>query len=204
MPNAVLLQHTDSVRYDLLIIAEPLNEKYRNGVPHLGTNVTEMIEWIAKQGFIKNYSRIRTLGCSAGGYPAIIAGYYLGAEMAVSVGGRFHTKSHTIKSLERVLKTLLAIHKRDCSRVLMSYAIEEYRDRHYAKIIAMLSGGSLVAVEFANGNIEHLFVRQLVERGELAAYLARTIFAKMDDELIATKRAKVIISFPADKIRSIS
>ena len=201
MPNAVLLQHMDSVRYDMMIISEPLNEKYRLGVPHIGSNITEVIEWVTKLDFVKNYSRIRTLGCSAGAYPAVIAGYYLGAELAVSVGGRFHTKSHTLKSLERIITTWRATRTRYCSRVLMSYAKEEFRDRIYAKIISMLSGGSLMAVEFTNGKVEHLFFRQLVERGELAQYLRRTIFADMNDELMSTQRANVIISLPADKIR---
>lgn len=202
MPNAVLMQHMDSVRYDLLIISEPLNESYRLGVPLLGTNVTEVIEWIAKLDLIGNYNRIRTLGCSAGGYPAIIAGYLLGAELAVSIGGRFH-KRRPIKILERIFTTWRAVRNRHCSRVLMSYA-KDTRDRRYAKIIAMLSGGSLVAVEFSNGSVDHLILRRLVERGELALYLARTIFAEMNDELIATQRTNVIISFPADKIRPYS
>ncbi len=201
IPNAVFLQYMDSLRYDLLIISEPLNEKYRLGVPHIGSNITEVIEWIAKLDFIKNYSRIRTLGCSAGGYPAIIAGYYLGAELAVSVGGRFYRKSHTIKSFERIFATWRATQKRNCSCVLMSYAKEELRDHFYAKIISKLSSGKLMAVEFADGKVEHLFVRQLLERGELTQYLTRTIFADMNDEIIAGHRANVILSYPEDKIR---
>lgn len=89
--NAVLLQHTDSARYDLLIIAELLNEGYRPGVPSLGKNVTEVCKWIARLDLINNYRKIRTLGCSAGGYAAVIVGYLVDAEMAACVGGRFHS-----------------------------------------------------------------------------------------------------------------
>lgn len=199
MPNAVLMQHTDSVLYDLLIVSEPLNESYRLGVPLLGTNVTEVIEWIAKLDLIGNYSCIRTLGCSAGSYPAILAGHLLGAELAVSVGGRFH-KRRPIKILERIFTTWRAVRKRYCPHVLMSYAVDT-RDRQYANIIAWLSGGSKVAVEFTNGSVGHLVLHRLVERGELAPYLARTIFAEMNDELIVSQQANVIISFPANKMR---
>ncbi|QMU62143.1 MAG: AMP-binding protein [Gammaproteobacteria bacterium] len=204
MPNVVLMQHTNSAHYDLLVIAEPLNQGYQLGVPPLGNNLTEVIEWIANLKLIRNYRRVRTLGCSAGGYTAVIAGYYLGAEMAVSVGGRFHTKSHPIKFLERIYTTWRAMRKRHCSRVLMSYAIDDTRDRHYAKIMAMLCGGSSVAVEFTNGSVGHLILQRLVERGELAPYLARTIFAEMKDEHIASQRANVIINFPAHIMRPYS
>ena len=205
IPNVVLMQHTDSVRYDLLVIAEPLNESYRLGVPLLGSNVTEVIESIAKLDLIRNYSRIRTLGCSAGSYPAVIAGHILGAELAVSVAGRFHKKKrHPIKFLERIFTTLRAVRKRNCSRVFMSFATDDTRDRYYARIIARLCGGSLVAVEFTNGSVGHLIFQQLVEREELAPYLAHTIFAEMNDELITTQRANVIINFPEDKIRPYS
>ena len=200
MPNAVLMQHTDSVRYDLLIVSEPLKENYRLGVPHLGTSVTRVVEAIAKFEFLEKYDRIRTLGSSAGSYPAIIAGYHLGAELAVSVGGRFHKKSRLKDSLQRILTTWQAVQKGNCKRVLMSYATDDSRDSRYAKIIGMLCGGSLVAVEFTNESIGHSILQRLVERGELAPYLERTIFADMSDELITKQSAKAIINFPANEI----
>ncbi len=194
MPNAVLLQHIDSSRYDILIISEPLNENYRKGVPHLGKNVTEVITWIAKQNFISNYKRLRTMGSSAGSYPALIAGNVLGAELVVSIGGRFYTKSHPIKSLERVFMSWKTMRNRNCSHVLMCYAKDESRDHHYAKYMAMLSGGSLMAVEFTNGNVDHLFLRQLVEYGELDSFLSRTIFADVNGADYRSKAPATFLS----------
>jgi acyl-coenzyme A synthetase/AMP-(fatty) acid ligase len=197
MPNAVLLQHADAARFDLLIVTEPLNEAYRRGAPILGGNVTEMIESIAKLKLISNYSRIRTLGCSAGCYPAVIAGYLLGGELAVGVGGRFHSWRHPGWIAERIVNTWRAVRRGNCARVLMCYDIDKTRDRNYSKLIAWLSGGSLVAIEFADGIVGHRVLSRLLERGELAPYLARTVFAEMDDELIATQDANAVISFQA-------
>ena len=204
MPNAVLMQHTNSACYDLLIISEPLRQGYRLGVPSLGKNVTEVIESIARLGLVSEYGRIRTLGCSAGGYPAVIAAYFLGAEMAVSVGGRFPAERHPIRILNMIYTTWRAMRKGRCSRVLMSYATDKTRDRSYTRVIGYLCGGSLIAVEFTNGIVGHRIFRRLVERGELAAFLSRTIFAEMNDELIVTERANVIMSFPTTRIRPYS
>lgn len=201
MPNAVLLQHTDSSKYDLLIISEPLNESYRMGVPLLGDTVLEVIEWVTNLGLIKDYRHIRTMGSSAGCYPAVIAGYYLNAELVVSVGGRFHSEHHPGKILGRIFTTWRAVNKKQQVRVLMSFDNKITRDRHYARIMAWLSRGNLNAIEFSNGNVGHLILERLVERGELAPYLARTIFANMNDSHIATQRAKSIMTLPEDTIR---
>lgn len=201
MPNAVLMQHTDSSKYDLLIISEPLNESYRMGVPLLGNTVLEVIEWVSSLDLIKDYRRIRTMGSSAGCYPAVIAGYYLNAELVVSVGGRFHSEHHPGKILGRIFTTWRAVNKKQQVHVLMSFDNKVTRDRHYAKIMAWLSRGNLNAIEFSNGNVGHLILERLVERGELAPYLARTVFASMDDKHIATKQAKSIMTLPEDTIR---
>lgn len=202
MPNAVLMQHTDAALYDLLIIAEPLNEGYRLGVPQLGSTVIEVIDWIAELALIGNYRSIRTTGCSAGCYPAVIAGYRLGAELAVSIGGRFHSKRQPGKILERIYTTWRGLRKRHCDRVLICYDRVIKRDRHYARVIGWLTGGSLLAIKFPHERVGHLILPQLLERSLLVPFLARTIFANMDDELITRQRAKLTLSLPDNKIRA--
>ena len=201
MPNAVLMQHTDAARYDLLIVAEPLQEGYRLGVPLLGDNIDEVIEWLAKLELMSAYKAIRTFGCSAGGYAAVVAGYGLGAELAVSSGGRFHTERHPRRILDRVVTTWRAVRKGRCSRTLMSYSADKTRDRVYARVIAYLTGGSQLAVEFTDAEVGHLILQRLLQRGELAPYLANTIFAEPDDEMLTADRAKVVLSLPAAELR---
>lgn len=182
MPNAVFLQHTDAATYDVLMLAEPLKEGYRLGVPMLGRNITEVVERIGRLPFIGNYNGVRTFGCSAGGHAAVIAAYLLRAELGVSVGGRFHSERYPRKILERLFAMWRAVHRGDCHRLLLSYATDKTRDRNFARITGWLTGGSLVAVELSDDYVGHLILRRLVERRELAPYLARTIFAGIDDE----------------------
>jgi hypothetical protein len=189
MPNAVLMQHTDSARHDLLIISEPLGANYWQGVPGLGKNLIEVIEWLARLELIGAYSRIRTLGCSAGGYAAVIAGHLLGAEMAVSVGGRFPSKhKHPIRILGMIFTTWRVMRKGHCPRVLVSYAADKSRDRKFASVMARLFGSKPEIVELRNEKVGHDVLARLLERGELAPYLERTIFSELNGELIRTER----------------
>ena len=116
--------------------AEPLGLNYRQGVPALGENLLEVIQRIASLDWISEYRGIRTLGCSAGGYAAILAGHHLGAEMAVSVGGRLPSKHrHPIRFLDMLYATWRSMRKRRCHRVLAVYAEDKSRDRRFAEIM---------------------------------------------------------------------
>ena len=177
MPNAVLMQHTDSTRYDLLIVSEPLGKNYMKGVPGLGRNLVEVIEWIARLELTGKYSRIRTLGCSAGGYAAVIASHLLEAEMAVSVGGRFPSKhKHPLTVLNMILITWRVMRKNRCPLVLVSYAADKSRDRKFARVMTRLFGSKQDVVKLTNEKMGHNVIGRLVERGELVPYLARTVF----------------------------
>jgi len=201
MPNAVLMQHTDAARYDLLVVAEPLSGRYDLGVPLLGNNVTEVIEWLGRQELVRSYRAVRTLGSSAGAYPALIGGYMLGAEVAVSAGGRLHSWRHYGKILERMWITWRAVRGKSSTRALLCFGIDKTRDRNYARIMAWLSGGRLVAIRFSGGSVGHLLLERLIERGELAQYLERTVFADPDDTLMATGPEPVTMTFPGTDIR---
>lgn len=181
MPNAVLMQHTDSSRYDLLVISEPLNENYQKGVPSLGNNLIQVIKWLATLKLISDYRSIRTLGCSAGGYAAMAAAHYLKADIAVSVGGRFPSKhKHPIIFLNMIFTKWRVMRTGHCPRVLMSYGANKSRDRKFAKIMARLFGSTPDIVQLTNEEVGHNILGRLVERQELTSYLDRTIFMKID------------------------
>jgi hypothetical protein len=189
MPSAVLMQHTDSTRHDLLVISEPLSENYQKGVPGLGRNLIEVIERLARLELMDEYSGIRTLGCSAGGFAAVIAGHLLGAEMAVSVAGRFPPKrKHPITMLNMIYTTWRVMREGHCPNVLVSCGVDQSRDREFARIMAWLFGANRDVVKLTNQRVGHGVLERLIGRGELAPYLARTIFAEINDELVSTER----------------
>jgi acyl-coenzyme A synthetase/AMP-(fatty) acid ligase len=177
--NGVLLQHTDSSRHDLLIISEPLGKNYNEGVPGLGKNLIAVIEWLSKQEFISNYHQIRTLGCSAGGYAALVAAHLLWADMAVSVGGRFPSRhKHPLIYLNMIFTIWRVMRKGHCPHVLVSYSKDKSRDRKFAKIMARLSSCTPDIVKIGDEKIGHNVLLRLVEHGELAQYFARSILSE--------------------------
>jgi len=203
MPDAVFLQHTSADQFDVLMVTDPRNEGYRHGALTLGNTVTAMIRSISKLELTRSYRSIRTLGCSAGCYPAVIAGYLLGAELAVSAGGRFHSWRHPMWILERIVNTWRAVRNGRCSRVLMCYDIDKTRDRNYSRLIAWLTGGSLVAIEFSDGIVGHRILARLAERGELAPYSALTVFADMNSEHIQTSQNRIVLNLPSGNTRAL-
>jgi len=200
IPNAVLMQHIDATRYDLLIIAEPLGESYRLGVPFLGNSVTAVAEWIARQDFVNNYRCVRTIGTSAGSYPAVICGYRLGAEMAVSVGGRFPSERYLIRILKRIFTTWRAKRNGQYSRVLLSFDADKTRDRNYAKIMKKFYGCSFVAVSFTNEVVGHSIFMRLADRGELSAYLSHTLFTEISNKSTSAVQQNVTLNLPDNYI----
>lgn len=177
IPNAVLLQHTDATQYDLLIISEPFNANYQQGVPLLGNNLIDVVQTLKQLELTHLYRSIRTLGFSAGGYAAMIAGHLLHAEMAVSVAGRFPSKhKHPIIFFNMILTSWRVMRARPCQHMLMSYGANKSRDRKFADIMARLFGCTRDVVNFNDEDVGHNILGRLVERGELHTYLARTLF----------------------------
>ncbi len=203
IPNAVLMQHTDASRYDVLVIADSARESFRTGVPLLGSSIDEVIAWLGNQDLLKTYGAMRTIGCSAGAYLAVIAGSRLGAELALSVAGRFHAERYPHRILGRIFATWRTFRKSELSRVLMSYPADKgkSRDRIYARIMAKLTGGRMVGLEFSDATAGHHFLQPLAERGELAQFFERTIFASLDDEIFRKDCTHVIFSLPAGRLR---
>lgn len=201
MPNAVLLQHIDSSNFDLLIISGSSVVGRRLVFPTFGKTPVGLVEWLASQGWISEYSGIRTLGFSAGAYPAVIAGCFLKAEVALSISGRLQSRKYFVKNLNRIMSIWRATRIARKTRVLMSYPIDNSRDRKYARIVTRISGANQLVVELTDEKIGHLLLRRLLDRGVLSRYLERTVFADVDDELLAPSGSRTIISFPAFQVR---
>ena len=201
MPNAALMQHIDARQYDLLIISEPLRKSYQQGVPFLGDSVTQVCEWIARQSFIKDYRQTRTIGSSAGGYAAVICGYRLGSDMAVSVGGRFPSERHFMKILKMSITLYQARKTGKCANVIMSFDANKTRDRNYARIMSWLSRCRSFAIQFSDEKVGHKILQRLIERGELSAYFSHTILSEQPSP--ASGAAKnVTLILPENKVVS--
>jgi hypothetical protein len=124
-----------------------------------------------------------------GMHAAVIAGHLLKAELAVSAGGRFPSnRKQPLRILSMIFTIWRVMHKGRCPRVLVSCAADKSRDRKFAKIMTRLFGNNPDIVTLPNEKVGHNVLGRMVERGELGPYLARTIFAEINDELIPTGR----------------
>lgn len=182
IPNAVLMQHSDATRYDFLILSEPLNQNYLKGIPSLGNSTIAICEWLVQQDFIKSYPQIRTMGCSAGGYPAVLAGYYLNADVALCISGRFHTERYLFKILKKIVTTWKTAKKQHPVNVIMSYASDNGRDRRYAKTIGKMTQARHLVIDWPGNHLGHSAFVRVAEMGLLGEYLERTLFAEAGQE----------------------
>lgn len=88
MPLPMMLQFTDDSQCDVLILSDPLRLHFDRGIGDFADTMPGLarrIDSIASQG---SYSAVITYGTSMGGFPALRMGGLLGAERAISVGGR--------------------------------------------------------------------------------------------------------------------
>lgn len=188
IPQPVLLQHVDASQYDLMIVPDPWSSSYRSDMRLMGQDVLELVTNIAQLDGIYSYKNIRTFGASAGGYPAIIAGYQLRAELAVSVAGRFPGEEHVLQISKMLLNTRQAIKEgqRDHHhpQVLMSYRAEKSRDRRYARWISKLTRGNQLGIQIPNCPVDHMVLVHLMERGQLSAFLQNSLFASLDEPIL--------------------
>ena len=195
MSNTVLMQYTDATQYDLLIIAEPLNKNYRHGVPWLGSNLREVCEWISEQDLVKSYRNTRTFGCSAGGFPSILAAYYLSSEIALSVGGRFFKNRLIAQNIKMLLMLFHARLKSRNPKIYLSYSPDKTRDRKFAAIMSTLFGYQRQAIKFPGEKTEHRVLNKLMEHGKLTSYLHQTVFSSSDSN--SKESAKTELDFQA-------
>ncbi|MEM9620693.1 MAG: AMP-binding protein [Pseudomonadota bacterium] len=197
VPNAVLLQHLDASGFDVLIIGEPRNQSYQAGVPILGESLRGVVQWLTAQPFTKQYRDLRTFGFSAGGHPALVSAYHLRATLAVSVSGRFRKRyrMHNFSKLLSTCRSMLLGHR---PRVLLCHAVDNRRDRRYARTMARLCGGTRVAIDIGNANVGHFVLQRMLDAGELGNFLGRTVQAPADDRLLSDRATEVRFNFPGN------
>ncbi len=182
VPNAVLLQHATSSRHDVLVISEPLAHSYWHGVPHIGTSMMAIMRWLNSLEWVREYAGLRTVGSSAGGYPAVLAGYMLGASHSLSIAGRFHRPhQHPFRFTQRVFYLLQARIIHNAPDITLYYAGDSRRDRRFAKIVALLSGGRAKALQFTERKV-HQVLAMLGEQGSLSAFMRHELFATENEE----------------------
>ena len=195
MPNAVFLQHIDSSQYDFLMISEEQNNEASKKLS-FGKKLEQQAQWLAKQEWFKEYGQIRVFGYSAGSFPALIFAYILNAELVLSIAGRFHKKKHVMINLGRTVTVWRAVKEGNCNNTIFSYSENNKRDRKFAQFFNKMCKAKEIAIKIKTEKLSHLMLRRLAERGELATYLAQTLFAKSANTHPNKGKGKTVLNFP--------
>ncbi|MEL6906298.1 MAG: hypothetical protein AAFP22_12875 [Planctomycetota bacterium] len=176
MPQPVLLQHFDAGRVDVLVMSDPLKSAFRGRVPGVGRNVNDVVDWLARHPLVASYAEVRTMGASAGAYPAVLAGRALRARRSLGVAGRFPAERHVVTLAVMYFRSIRAALRTRGLDVVLAYNARKRRDRAYAHRLAFLTGARPLAVPPVGGHTEHDFLGPMVEHGELGAFLDEALF----------------------------
>lgn len=197
IPSAALLQNMDASRFDVLVVGDPWGTGFRAGVPLLGRTAAEVVGSVAALEWLRDYGQVRTLGCSAGAFPALLMGYRLQAELIVSVVGRFPAERH-VKTLFRMLIDMRnAVKRGRRPRVILAYGADRTRDRNFARIVARLTGGARMEVAIPGRQAAHRIFSDMLEDRTLGRFLEMTVLAPMQAPLLAGETQAVKVRLPA-------
>jgi hypothetical protein len=178
IPNPALLQHMDARRFDVLVVGDPWVTGFRGAVPPLGRNAAEVVESLARLELLRDYAQVRTMGLSAGSYPALLMGYRLQAERVVSMVGRFPAERHVGTLLRMVLDIRDAVKRGRRPRVVLAYGADGTRDRNFARIVSWLTGGVHLVVATPGREVAHRrFFSDMLEDRTLGKFLETTVLA---------------------------
>lgn len=197
IPNAVFLQHVNAQSYDLLVIAAPSAEGFYNGLPLIGKNEQDIVSHISNLELVSNYKSIRTIGNSAGAPIAMMLAKRLSADVAISLGGRFHKYKYPIKIIRRFYAMLTGIPDREITKVIFCYSVRRRRDRHFAKLMKFLFGGSLLALKVEGRKFSHTILEDLLELHKLKFFLEQTVLIQVSETM---NTENLILSFPKGDI----
>jgi hypothetical protein len=89
MPLPMMLQHTNDLLYDVLILSDPHRLHFDRGIGNFATSLTGLARRIESIATEHGHTSIVTYGTSMGGFPSLRIGGLLGAERSISAGGRF-------------------------------------------------------------------------------------------------------------------
>lgn len=196
IPQAVFLQHVDATNYDVLVLADISDTAFRAGVPMIGSDVHQVVNWVAQLELLREYAQLRVIGCSAGAYPATLTGRRLGAEVTVGVNGRFPSERHLGTLIGMYVRSWLSSLRYPNAPIVLAHGVTKRRDVAFARRLSWLTGACRLAIEMPDQDLGHNVFQPLVEHGLLKVVLDRSLFAPIDSELIAHRRTAASLSLP--------
>jgi hypothetical protein len=178
-PISHFLQMMSDDIYDVLVITDAKRRHHDAGIRGYSNSLLETLVRIKALSDTRSYRRLVTYGTSMGGFPALRAGLWLGADRAVSVGGAFC--SHPPRLLQGsnevgAFDLLCHCRPRGHVPVVTAFSTGHSLDvERHAALRAVLPD----CVELKINSDRHNVIHHLDRRGQLPAFYA-TIFGESD------------------------
>lgn len=185
IPTPVFLQHVPARRYDVLVLRDPGQRFYIDGVAEFGDGIGGVAQRLRALARERDSAGLRTLGMSAGTLAALVAGTLASAQCAVGFSGehpgapRFETRLREsgldTRALDRALDGAAAD---AATRTMLIFGADSAPDRDGAESIRRVFPRARV-VEVA-GISSHFVPYELLRRGALARLLDQAILDGFD------------------------
>jgi hypothetical protein len=165
--------------FDVLVITDAQQRLHDAGVQGYSNSLLETLIRIKALSDTRSYRRLITYGTSMGGFPALRAGLWLGADRAISIGGAFC--SHPPRLLRgpdevRAFDLLCHCRPRGHVPVVTAFSTGHSLDvERHAALRAVLPD----CVELKINSDRHNVIHHLDRRGQLPAFYA-TILGESD------------------------
>lgn len=171
LPISFFLQLMRDDKHDVLVLSDEHRRHFDGGVEGYSSSLLDTLKRIQAFAEAKRYEKVITYGTSMGGFPAIRAGLWLGADRAICVGGDFCRHPPRLSNPKdeiRAFDLICACRPAGDTDVLAVFAAGNQADaENYAALRQMLPGCVPIPVDTMMHNVfEHLQAQ-----GELASFI---------------------------------
>jgi hypothetical protein len=184
LPVAVICQHLDGSRFDLLLLRDPTKRVFLEGVPGYAPDIEALAARLKADLKFDTYRSVYCLGTSGGGWASLTVGALLGAERALAVSGKvpaptakmqhvWKLRGHADRLAETdfdVFERFFAARDNTAPGLLAFFGADNDGDRKDAENFERIAGAS--AIGFA-GVSQHNLMFELLRRRRLATFLTR-------------------------------
>ncbi|MBB4648670.1 hypothetical protein GGQ99_000392 [Aminobacter niigataensis] len=171
MGAALFLEDLDDAQHDFLQLADPRREFFDGGIEGFASSMRDLALRVGNLARERGYRSIMTYGTSMGGFPAIRAGNLMGADRAISVGGRYAWHPGSMAKGLRVgaFDTLCNCRSPLTTRCYLLYSVGCREDLdHAAKLAAIAPASHRIGVP----GRKHNFPMVLKDKGKLGGFHA--------------------------------
>lgn len=139
VPVTVALQHIDAAEFDVVVLTDPSRRGYLAGIDGFASDFAGILDRLSQEVGTRHYTSVRCLGTSQGGAPALLAGLHLGAERAVSVGGRpfrDHERAAAEEGSVSEAGVPRALAGKVATKIVCAFGADNAKDREAAATLA--------------------------------------------------------------------